>query len=78
MRARERRDAWGAGRKEKTEGDRHPPGDGQKHFIPGETGRGRERERNSRDREATKRRREGTKEGRSLGRNVPKETEASW
>lgn len=37
-----------------------------------------ERERNSGDRAATKRRREGTKEGRSLERNVPKETETSW
>ena len=73
-RARERRGAWGKGRKEKTEGNRHPPGGGQKPFTPGETGRGREREREySGDRS-----REGRKEGRSLERDVPKETEASW
>ena len=45
VRARERKGAWGKGRKEKTEGNRHPPGGGQKPFTPGETGRGRERER---------------------------------
>lgn len=58
-------------------GRQTPTGDGQKPSWR-DWERQRERETQETKREATKRRREGTKEGRSLERNVPKKTEASW
>lgn len=74
VRARERRDTWGKGRKEKTEGNRHPPRGGQKPFTPGETGRGREREREySGDKErSNEEAQRGEKRRKELGKECPK------
>lgn len=71
------KDTWGARRKEKTEGDRHPL-EMDRNLLERLGEAERERKLRRQREKQIKRRREGTKEGRSLERNVPKKTEASW